>query len=199
MKNPQKLDTNCPKTATKPAEKDPKQYKTKHETIKKPDYRYNKRPFGRPSKYRPKYCKLIIEYFTREHTEEYTETHTNRKGETWSATKLRALPVPLLEGFAGHVCGCGMDAIYTWRSRFPNFNEACTRAQALQQDHLATVTGLGLYNSNWAVFMAKNISKWRDKKDIEHSGQVDSSIFVSKMVTKSAQAEADEHAISRLN
>jgi hypothetical protein len=44
--------------------------------------------------------------------------------------------------------------------------------------------------------MAKNISKWRDKKDIEHSGQVDSTLFVNKMLDKTDDAIANKNRIT---
>jgi hypothetical protein len=153
---------------------------------------------GRPTKYKAIYCQQIIEYFNREHTYEAEVTHTNRKGESWTSYQTKANPVPLMCDFAQFI-GTTVQTLNAWTKQFPEFLEATTHAQDLQLRHLATITGLGLYNANWSVFMAKNISSWRDKKDIEHSGQVDSSIFVSKMVAKSVQAEADEHAISRLN
>ena len=50
------------------------------------------------------------------------------------------------------------------------------------------------------MFVAKNISNWRDKKEIEHSGTLDSKIFVEAMIDKAEEAEADERSVlSRLN
>ncbi len=184
-KNPGKSD---PKSATKPQEK----------TEFPAKYKYNKRAFGRPSKYRPSFCFELIKYFDREHTEEYEETHTNRKGETWSCFKLRAVPVPMFEGFCAKFM-LDRHTLMAWVGSFKDFSTAYSRAQELQMAHLSTVTGLGLYNSNWAVFMAKNVSKWRDKRDIEHSGQVDSSVFVSQMASMAEQAERDEAEIFNRN
>jgi len=184
------------KTAPKTTVKKPKNHGN---TLPTTNYKYNKRPFGRPTKYRPIFCKMIIDYFTREHVTEYEETHTNRKGETWSCYKLRANPVPMLEGFCGEVLHCGVTIISDWTRNFPDFAEAVIHAQALQMQHLATVTGLGLYNSNWAVFMAKNVSQWRDKKEIEHSGEVGYNLFIGSMIDKSIEAEADREAVFNRN
>ena len=192
VQNPQQSDTNCPKAATKPYESALKTTQTIKSS--KPNYKYNKRAFGRPSKYRPKYCQLITEYFTREHTHEYEETHTNRKGETWSCLKLRANPVPTLQGFAAAVC-VDISTLKDWSNNFKDFSRAYSHAQALQLDHLATVTGLGLYNSNWAVFMAKNVSEWRDKKDIEHSGGLGLNLFIDKMIDNAGAAERDRASV----
>jgi hypothetical protein len=197
----------APKSGTKPQEteaKQPREYQTKPKIstkqpkTTKPNYTYNKRAFGRPSKYRPKYCKLILDYFTREHTQEYTETHTNRKGETWECSKLRAVPVPTFEGFCGLI-GIDMNTLRDWKTNFPDFSRACSHAQAKQIDHLATVTGLGLYNSNWAVFMAKNVSDWRDRREIEHSGDVGISGLIEGLSDKAAEARAERSRIAGHN
>jgi len=198
-KTPGKIDS---KTHTKEPETSTKQHKdfalapkvTSKPTNTKPNYTYNKRAFGRPSKYRPKYCQLIIDYFTRAHTEEIEETHTNRKGETWSCYKLRAVPVPTLQGFSAAV-GVPIRTLADWANNFKDFSQAYSHAQALQLDHLSTVTGLGLYNSNWAVFMAKNVSDWRDKKDVEHSGDIGLNLFVDKMIDAAGQAQRDRASV----
>ena len=82
-----------------------------------------------------------------------------------------------------------------WSKTYTDFSKAYLLAQAMQIEHLATVTGLGLYNSNWAVFMAKNITDWRDKKDIEHSGNIDSTLFVDSMVDKAKDAQKNEREV----
>jgi hypothetical protein len=207
VKTPNKSDTNCPKNSGKPSEVANTDIKTYENTpivtpkaVKtKPNYKYNARAFGRPSKYRPKYCQMITEYFDREHTIEVEETHTNRKGETWSCYKLRANAVPTLYGFSASIF-VPVKTLWQWKDKFQDFGNAYSHAQALQLDHLNAVTGLGLYNANWAVFMAKNVSSWRDKKELEHSGTLDSNIFIEAMIDKSDSALKDEQDImGRLN
>jgi len=92
-----------------------------------------------------------------------------------------------------------MNTIRDWRTNFADFSRACTHAQAKQMDHLATVTGLGLYNSNWAVFMAKNVSDWRDKREIEHSGDVGISGLIEGLAGKAQEARQDRDRIRALN
>lgn len=202
-KTPGKIDPKSGTGAADPAQKQPRQYKNTPKSSSPlkpidPKYKFNKRAFGRPSKYKPVYCKKIVEYFTRPHTEEYTETHTNRKGETWQATKIRAVPVPTLQGFAASIY-IPVKTLWQWASKFEDFGKAYSHAQALQLDHLATVSGLGLYNSNWAVFMAKNVSDWRDRREIDHSGDLGIDLFVAGMVDKAAAAARDRAAIMGRN
>jgi hypothetical protein len=214
LREPKKQDTNCPKSGTKPTETAPFDTETPQEYYDKP---YTERmlttqeapegmptkktrKMGRPTKYKPIYCQQIIKFFDRPYTYESECVHTNKKGETWTSYQTKANPVPLMCAFAEWL-GVGTTTLQRWEKEYSDFRAAITRAQELQLNHLSAVTGMGLYNSNWAVFMAKNISKWRDKKDIEHSGQVDSSIFVNKMAQKALEAEADENALhgGRLN
>lgn len=196
------MNKNDPKCSTKPQE-EAKSYQTapiitSKPKQSKPNYKYNKRAFGRPSKYKTKYCQLIVAYFTREHTETYEETHTNRKGETWTASKLRAVPVPTLQGFSAEVF-VSITCLWEWKNRFKDFKKAYSHAQALQLDHLATVTGLGLYNSNWAVFMAKNVSDWRDKRELEHSGDLGFGKLLEGLADKAATAKADRVDVATRN
>ena len=208
--NPTKQDTNCPKTNTKPTESiidttiSPKS-DTKHLPLKTPDSTHIPKKYnyifktGRPTKYRRKYCQTIIEYFTRDFTYEKEVTHTNTKGMTWSKFEVCANPVPLMCEFAHHI-KTTITTLQNWEKNQPEFLVAVTHAQQLQLAHLNHVTGLGLYNSNWAVFMAKNISQWRDKKDVEISGTLDSTVFLEAMVDKAEIAERDERQVlSRLN
>jgi hypothetical protein len=155
----------------------------------------SRRKVGRPSKYKPIYCIQIIEFFNRPHTYESEVTHTNKKGESWTSYETKANPVPLMCDFAQYL-GTTVETLWAWTKQHSEFLKASTHAQDLQLRHLATVTGLGLYNANWSVFMAKNISKWRDKKDIEHSGQVDSTLFINKMLDKSEDAIANKSRIT---
>ena len=200
------MNKNDPKSATKPQE-DSKTAARTYETApiitnkttkSKPDYKYNKRAFGRPSKYKTKYCQEIVAYFDREHITEYEETHTNRKGETWTCTKQRANPVPTLQGFSANIF-ISVVTLWDWKNKFTDFAKAYSHAQALQMDHLATVTGLGLYNSNWAVFMAKNVSDWRDKRELEHSGDLGFGKLLEGLAAKSEQAKTDRVDVARMN
>ena len=153
-----------------------------------------KKKMGRPTKYKPIYCEAIISFFNREHTYEAKVTHTNRKGESWTSYETRANPVPLMIDFADYI-GVHTDTLKDWSNNFEDFLRAYSHAQEAQLRHLATVTGLGLYNSNWAVFMAKNISTWRDKKDIEHSGELGFSLLTEGLAGKAEQARRERASV----
>ena len=157
-----------------------------------------RRKAGRPTKYKSLYCQQIIEFFNRPHTYESEITHTNKKGESWISYQTRANPVPLMCDFAQYI-GTTVQTLNTWTKQHSDFLEATTHAQDLQLRHLATITGLGLYNANWSIFMAKNISQWRDKKDVEHSGSVGFEGLLDGLAGKAQQARQDREQVSRLN
>ena len=106
--------------------------------------------------------------------------------------------MPLLQGFAFTI-GTTVKTLWEWKELYPDFRKAYSHAQALQLEHLATVTGLGLYNSNWAVFMAKNITEWRDKRDVEHSGDLGFGALLEGLSGKAEQARAERSRIANNN
>lgn len=208
MSNPNQID---PKSNTKPTETAPIHIKhseldTEPDTNERmlntreapSDMPQKRRKTGRPSKYKAIYCEQLISFFNREHTFEGKTTHTNKKGDTWTQYQTKANPVPLLVDFAQWL-GVGTTTLQRWEEQHEAFRVAITHAQELQLAHLATVTGMGLYNSNWAVFMAKNISKWRDKKDIEHSGNMGITGLVEGLAGKAEEARAERSRIAQHN
>lgn len=210
MKEPKTTDQNARQSTPNASKADTQALKTSQivqqntnksgmlNTHQAPDNMPTKAKRGRPTKYRPKYCEQIISFFDREHTYEGEVTHTNKKGESWTAYQTKANPVPLMCSFA-HWLGVDVSTLNRWCNDHPSFCKAVTHAQELQLLHLATITGMGLYNANWSVFMAKNISKWRDKKELEHSGNVDSTILYDKMTSKADEALNAKRAVMGVN
>jgi hypothetical protein len=109
---------------------------------------------GRPTKYDPKYCKEIIKFFTRKHVELDKD----------SSIKLAA-NLPLFKMFALEI-GVDIDTLTEWRNKHKDFSVAYKKAKALQEDQLVNNMLKGVYNPAGAIFTAKNILGWRDKKEI---------------------------------
>ena len=146
---------------------------------------------GRPCLYKSSYCRAIIKFFDIPHTREIEVKYTNKKGETWTKCETVANPLPFFEGFANMLevmCSTVLD----WVKEYPEFYESYARAKQLQLEMLARNSLTGLYNSHYAIFATKNLTKWRDKKDIEHSGHTDHTIFFNKLLTKAAALEDDD-------
>lgn len=117
---------------------------------------------GRPTKYREKYCRMIIEYFDQPAIIVDEEGHE------------KANDIPLIEGFARSIKVC-VDTLYEWEKVHPRFSEALKRARECQKDIWQQLSMKGLVNTAYSIFWGKNIFKWTDKQDIDLNAKVDSS------------------------
>jgi hypothetical protein len=120
---------------------------------------------GRPTSYNPKYCKEIIEFFEQDRSRDVEKTHTNRKGDTWTSYEEVANPLPFYQDFAKQI-GVTHQTLINWTKKHPEFFEAYKAAKQLQESFLINNALLGLFNSSFSIFTAKNILGWRDVKDI---------------------------------
>lgn len=125
---------------------------------------------GRPTKYRKSFCKQIIEFFTVNPTKETEVKYKNRKGEEWSKSEDTPTPLVFLSNFAAKIGVCH-ETLHEWCKVHPEFSVAYTRAKELQKQHLIHCGLLGLYNSKFAIFTAKNISDMVDKQELELGGK----------------------------
>jgi hypothetical protein len=109
---------------------------------------------GRPTKYKPEYCKAILKYFSVKH---------------WAMVgkKQVANPIPLLKTFAVRI-GVTYDTLGEWCKVHPEFSVAYTVAKHLQEDMLISNTLKGLYDSRFAIFAAKNMIGWVDRTEVDH-------------------------------
>lgn len=108
---------------------------------------------GRPSKYDPKYCEEIVEFFS---GPAYVALPSK------NGIQLFGNDLPLLSSFAARI-GVHRDTLHEWAEKFPDFSDALKRAKDLQEQMLVTNGLKGLYNPSFAVFAAKNILGWRDR------------------------------------
>lgn len=114
---------------------------------KKPEERLK---MGAPTKYKPEFCELAIEYLSQGYS---------------------------LYAVASE-CDVSIDTIYEWKSVHPDFSEAIKRGQAKsaiwweQRARDFAETGVG--NATAIIFGLKNRAKrqWQDKIETEHSGEV---------------------------
>lgn len=105
----------------------------------------SKKPVGRPTKYNPEYCDMLVEHM----------------GEGLS-----------FESFAGRV-GVWKEAIYNWVEKYPEFSNAKKRGQAanlLELERMGLEGARGRikdFNMGAWCFFMKNMHGWKDKH--EHS------------------------------
>lgn len=124
-----------------------------------------KRAIGRPSKYKPEYCEMLIEHMK-----------TGLSFETFAT-----------------VVGAGRETIYEWARVHPEFSDAKTKGfeENLAFWEKAGISGMlgHIQGFNAAVFIfnMKNRHHWRDKVDIESK----STVTTIKIGFEDERTEAD--------
>ena len=120
------------------------------------------------SKYEPKYCKEMIDYFDIDPykivaTSDYTNPKTKK-----IEIRYKKLPndLPFIRDFAKKI-GVTAMTLRTWIDIHPDFLASYRECQIIQAKILNTNTLLGLYNPGYAQFLAKNILNYRDKSKEE--------------------------------
>ena len=86
---------------------------------------------GRPTKYRPEYCREILEHF---------DVDFHNKSQT------KAVPLNFLSAFARKIGVC-RDTLDEWCKVHPEFSDAYKKAKALQKEHLITCGLLGFLDT----------------------------------------------------
>ena len=161
--------------------------------------------WGRPTKYHVKYCDAIISFMERQaHTVVIDETYYKipdkvltqwyEDGEiilwdmpTWSIKaqthKVIANTFPTIERFA-HSIWVHRDTLYERANgksndgelKHPEFSDAYRRATQIQEAILNENALQWNYNPSYAMFLAKNKFGYKDKQDIEHSGEINTTV-----------------------
>jgi len=125
---------------------------------------------GRPPKYKPEYCDLIIEHFrvpaqTMKSKKTYYADGTIKSEEEYPV----ATDLPTFQNFADSI-GVHMSQLTRWQDEYEEFRTAYARAKQLQE-HIWLVNGMSnLYNSQFAQFFGKNCLGYSDKQSIELTG-----------------------------
>lgn len=95
----------------------------------------------------------MLEFFNIPHTYEKLVPDRN------NTEKIIEVPniLPTFERFAVNT-GVSLDTLETWRQKFPEFEEAYKKCQALQKDMLNDLALRGFYNATYTAFAAKNLT-----------------------------------------
>lgn len=158
-------------------------------TTTKRKYNYILKP-GRPTKYKTRYAKDLIEYFDqRPFITEREVVYTAKDGKTWSKFELYPKPLRFINGFCMQI-GITQETFNQWRKKYAEFSEAYTCAKALYKEHLAVCGSAGLFNANFTQFLAKNTTDWTDRTVVEHDGKVESTVFFENMLNKARDTRA---------
>ncbi len=129
---------------------------------------------GRPSKYKPEYCDMIIQYFDKPPQQVvYKETYYSDGTLKSREPIVLGAQLPTYQGFA-HSIGVDAATLRRWGSdeSKPEFCAAYARARELQE-HILVVNAIGgQYNSQFAQFYAKNNLGYKDKTEQEVTATV---------------------------
>lgn len=110
---------------------------------------------GRPTKYKPEYCKEIINYFDKPL---FIEVEVEKMSASGAVKKIKervANNMPTFERFA-HSIGVCMDTLHEWRKHHREFSDAYRKAKGMQKSFVLTHGMSGNYNANFAKFFAIN-------------------------------------------
>lgn len=114
-----------------------------------------KKPFGRPSKYKDHYPELLLEHMAKGHSYKSFVAVIMRE-------QMKAgVKIPHLN----------LDTLYNWEKLFPDFSEAKKAGRMAQELFweelgIANATGEVKGNATHYVWMTKNMLNWTDKHEI---------------------------------
>jgi hypothetical protein len=122
---------------------------------------------GGPDKYKPEYCKQIVEFFNIPPCK--IEIYEDNNGKPHLIVE--PANYPTFEKFAFDISVC-VDTLHEWKKVHKEFSESYTLALNLQKNILMT-NGLNeSYNSNFAKFVATNCHGMRDRTEIINTDEV---------------------------
>ena len=160
-------------------------------------YHYTKKT-GRPTDYKPQYCKTLVDYFSTEPIIYKDITITHKDGSSIDKTEAEAAPTPYLTNWLASI-DVSHETLRRWVAKYPEFSAAYKKAKLLQREFIIETALKGCHNSIFSIFMLKNVCKWQDreeeswndKTELEHTGEV--SIMGSvKICGKSAEVKIGE-------
>lgn len=116
---------------------------------------------GRPSKYRPEFCQLLIDFMSGKGEDVVKPIVVDKE---IVQHKLGELP-NFFEDFAVKI-GVHVGTLEEWRKEHPAFYEAYKIAKDIQLSRMVKGSISGTYNSSASIFALKNIAGWRDKQEV---------------------------------
>lgn len=143
-----------------------------------------------PSKYDPKLCQELVDFFDVEPYEELEVKNHDKNGKEWFTYELRPNDLPHLSGFAKKI-GVNTCTLSDWANKYPEFSDALKRAKELNEQMLTVNALRGLYNSTFSIFTAKNKFGWRDEQHLKTEQKDEKQItvkIVSELTTEELRA-----------
>lgn len=125
---------------------------------------------GRPTKYHPGLCKDLVDFFNRPLYIERKITQVVDGKKKISTEQVPNKTPFLIDWVMKHdLC---VDTPSDWAKKYPDFFRAYNRAKQLQERFLVELGIKGYHNGFMTFQTLKNVSGWRDRAELEHSGEV---------------------------
>lgn len=120
---------------------------------------------ARPTKFKKKYNKILLDYFDIPPNYEFLEQKMAKNGEIYTKKALKPNKLPTFSEFAFEI-GVSRDSLHEWakpenEKKYEGFSDTYKRAKGLQKNFLIQNGLLGLYPSNFAIFVATRITDMR--------------------------------------
>lgn len=117
---------------------------------------------GRPTKYKPEYCKKAIEYFNIEPTT--TKIMKDKDGNDVEVEV--AVKLPTIDNFAIKVLEVAPSTVRKWANEHKEFSEALNACKAMTADILAQNGLTGRYHPVVTKFVGVNYTDMKDKQEM---------------------------------
>lgn len=123
-----------------------------------------KHPGGRPTDYRPEFCKKVDDYLAeREDSREIVGEHQGGRNVYSNKIKVK---LPTIEGFAAFL-DVNKTTLYEWEEKYPEFSNALDKIRVEQQTRLIDNGLSGDYNATIAKLVLSANHNMREKTDNE--------------------------------
>lgn len=164
-----------------------------------------KKKSGRPSKFKPKYCKMLIDWMSvAPHTQVLKKEIIKSNGTIEREYMPMAAKLPTLEGFARSI-GVDDDTLANWanavnksgKPKYPAFFGAYKIAKQLQKEFLLANGLAGLTPPASFIFVTKNVTDMKDKQEVDHTSKgekVNSVIGITYVVPETPEEHADSNS-----
>lgn len=153
-------------------------------------------PLGRPPKYRPEYAQQLIDFFENAPVDEY-EDQVQDQGPPLRVLVRKGF-FPTLARFAVS-CGVCQVTLRNWAEAkdidgetplYPEFFAAYRQAQSMQEVVLAEGYTSGQWaNASFGALIAKNLTTWKDKQEVEQNVKAEVAATVDANVKVGGLAE----------
>lgn len=129
-----------------------------------------KNKVGRPTTFMPEYLEIAKEHFSKRLYEEYEEEVVVAGVGIQTLVKQRAAPFPSMSGLAMKL-GVNRQQIYEWEKIHPEFSDILNHGREVIREFLMSHGVTGKYNSNFAKFVATNLTDLTDKKEVSNTNK----------------------------